>query len=46
MGDINLFSLNGQVVQLSPSAFQLERELQVLVEKNMSTFFWGDLFAV
>lgn len=39
MGDINLFSLNGQVVQLSPSAFQLERELQVLVEKNMSTFF-------
>ena len=39
MGDINLFSLNGQVTQLSPVAFQLERELQVLVEKNMNTFF-------
>ena len=39
MGDINLFSIDGQVVQLSPTAFQLERELQVLVEKNMSTFF-------
>lgn len=39
MGDINLFSLSGQVVQLTPAAFQLERELQVLVEKNMSIFF-------
>lgn len=38
MGDINLFSINGQVLQLSPTSFQLERELQVLVEKNMSTF--------
>ena len=39
MGDINLFSINDQVTQLSPSAFHLERELQVLVEKNMGTFF-------
>ena len=39
MGDINLFSINGPVLQLSPTSFQLERELQVLVEKNMSTFF-------
>ena len=39
MGDINLFSLSGQVTQLSPTAFQLERELQVLIEKNMSAFF-------
>lgn len=39
MGDINLFSTNEQVTQLLPTAFQLERELQVLVEKNMSTFF-------
>lgn len=39
MGDINLFSTNAQVTQLLPTAFQLERELQVLVEKNMRTFF-------
>jgi predicted transport protein len=39
MGDINLFSINGQVTQLSPGAFHLERDLQVLVEKNMSAFF-------
>lgn len=39
MGDINLFSLNETVTQLSPSSFQLERELQTLIEKNMYTFF-------
>lgn len=39
MGDINLFSLNETVTQLSPSSFQLERELQTLIEKNMHTFF-------
>jgi predicted transport protein len=39
MGDINLFSIGGQVAQLPPTAFQLERELQVLVERNMNTFF-------
>ena len=39
MGDINLFKLNGQASQLSQSAFKLERELQVLIEKNMNTFF-------
>lgn len=39
MGDINLFSIKEQVTQLSPSFFQLERELQVLVEKNMNIFF-------
>lgn len=39
MGDINLFSINGKVSQLSPSSFQLERELQILIEKNMSAFF-------
>ena len=43
MGDINLFLVNGQVTQLTPTAFQLERELQVLVEKNMKTFF-GETF--
>lgn len=39
MGDINLFSINEKVTQLSPSPFQLERELQMLIEKNMYTFF-------
>jgi len=39
VGDINLFSTNGQVKQLSPTAVHLERELQALVEKNMSVFF-------
>ena len=39
MGDINLFTLDEQVEQLSPTAFQLERELQALVEKNMNIFF-------
>ena len=39
MGDINLFRINGTASQLSPNAFNFERELQVLVEKNMETFF-------
>ncbi|NLY08410.1 MAG: DUF91 domain-containing protein [Tissierellia bacterium] len=39
MGDINVFSINEDVSQLSPSSFQLERELQMLIENNMSTFF-------
>jgi len=39
MGDINLFSIKNAVTQLSPNTFRLERELQVLIEKNMSTFF-------
>jgi len=39
MGDINLYKINGQVSQLLPKAFSLERELQILVENNMETFF-------
>ena len=39
MGDINLFSINGKVTQLSLNSFKLERELQLLIEKNMDTFF-------
>ena len=39
MGDINLFSINDQVTQLAPSVFSLERGLQILIEKNMNTFF-------
>jgi predicted transport protein len=38
MGDINLFTVKDKVIQLTPSTFQLERGLQVLIEKNMSTF--------
>lgn len=39
MGDINLFLIKGDVTQLTPNTFQLERELQVLIEKNMGAFF-------
>lgn len=39
MADINLFSISEEVAQLSSSSFQLERELQLLIEKNMDTFF-------
>jgi len=39
MGDISLFSINDQVIQLTPGAFRLEQELQTLVEKNMGLFF-------
>ena len=39
MGDINLYKISGQVAQLSSSAFGLERELQVLVERSMDVFF-------
>ena len=39
MGDINLFTLDEQVEQLSPTAFQLERDLQARVEKNMNISF-------
>ncbi len=39
MGDINLFQIRGTVTQLSPNAFPLERELQILIEKNMGAFF-------
>jgi hypothetical protein len=39
MGDINVFSLDKAVTQLSPTSFKLERELQMLIERNMRTFF-------
>ena len=39
MGDINLFSLGGTVTQLTHSSFELEKELQTLIENNMQTFF-------
>lgn len=39
MGDINLFALNDRVTQLLPTSFQLERDLQKLIEDNMYTFF-------
>lgn len=39
MSDIKLFKIAGEVVELSASSVTLERELQVLIEKNMPAFF-------
>ena len=39
MSDIKLFTISGEVKELPASAVTLERELQVLIERNMQTFF-------
>lgn len=39
MSDIKLFTIAGEVKELPASAVTLERELQVLIERNMQTFF-------
>lgn len=39
MSDIKLFKINGAVNQMVSSEALLERELQILIEKNMETFF-------
>ena len=39
MGDIKLFSINGNITELLPSKVGLEKELQTLIENNMETFF-------
>ena len=39
MADIKLFSLKGQVKELNSNQVPLEKELQQLLEQNMSTFF-------
>jgi len=39
VGDINLFSIKNKVCELPSNSFQLERELQLLIENNMETFF-------
>lgn len=39
MADLKLFCINGQVRELPSKQVTLEKELQKLLEKNMSTFF-------
>ena len=39
MADFKLFSLKHGVAELPPSQVALERELQTLLEQNMTTFF-------
>ncbi|WP_289354673.1 DUF5655 domain-containing protein [Paenibacillus sp. S-12] len=39
MSDIKLFHIKGEVKELPASSVILERELQLLIEKNMPTFF-------
>lgn len=39
MADIKLFKINNGVEELPPTWVSLERELQTLIERNMSTFF-------
>lgn len=39
MSDIKLFKTNGEVEQLNASEILLEKELQILIEKNMQIFF-------
>lgn len=39
MSDIKLFSLAGKVSELPSSSVSFEKELQTIIEKNMTTFF-------
>lgn len=39
MSEINLFSINKEVKELSLSSVKLEKEIQTLIEENMETFF-------
>ncbi|MEN8906946.1 MAG: hypothetical protein ABF289_13390 [Clostridiales bacterium] len=39
MSNIKLFSINGKITELPSTSVALERELQILIEKNMNTFF-------
>lgn len=39
MADLKLFSINGQVKELHSNQVTLEKELQKLLENNMTTFF-------
>lgn len=39
MADIQLFHINGEVRELTKQIVPLEKELQILIEKNMGTFF-------
>lgn len=39
MSDIKLFKISGGVIELPATSVTLERELQLLIEKNMPAFF-------
>lgn len=39
MADIQLFSVKGQISELAPKSVALEKELQMLIESNMSQLF-------
>ena len=39
MSEIKLYDTNGQVTELTSSSVLLEKDLQTLIEKNMTTFF-------
>lgn len=39
MSDIKLFNISGEIKELPASSVTLERELQLLIERNMPTFF-------
>lgn len=45
MSEINLFELisNGQANEITSSSFYIEKKLQSIIEKNMSTFLVSDL---
>ena len=39
MAEIKLFKINNEVQELKSQSVTIEKELQVLIEKNMSEFF-------
>lgn len=39
MSDIKLFNIAGEVTEMPVASVTLERELQILIERNMNTFF-------
>lgn len=39
MSDLKLFKINGEVTELPAKAINVEKELQILIEKNMDKFF-------
>ena len=46
MADIKLFSIKGQVQELPSKQVAVEKDLQKLLEENMQTFFWRNVFKV
>ena len=40
MADIKLFKIKGKVEELQSKQVTLEKDLQKLLEENMTTFFW------